>query len=164
MVELADVVNTFFAITVMAKSRNSIILCLQGWLHVLVLGGCGERLHIISGICKFSTRIFLIFEVCLPKNSYGIILIECMLAQSRPTLCDLVNCSLPGSSVHGIFQARILEWVAISSSRGSSQPRDGTRISCVSCIGSQILCHQAIGKLSLIVWITAEEAGSLSEF
>ena len=44
-----------------------------------------------------------------------------------------------GSSVHGIFQARILEWVAISYSRGSSQPRDWTHISCISCIGRWIL-------------------------
>ena len=45
------------------------------------------------------------------------------------------------ASVHGIFQARILEWIAISSSRGSSQPKDQTSISCVSCIGRQILYH-----------------------
>ena len=44
--------------------------------------------------------------------------------QSRPTLGNPMDCSPPGSSVHGIFQARILEWVAISFSRGSSQPRD----------------------------------------
>ena len=44
--------------------------------------------------------------------------------KSCPTLCDPMECSLPGSSVHGIFQARVLEWVAISFSRGSSQPRD----------------------------------------
>ena len=50
----------------------------------------------------------------------------CLVSQSRPTLCDPVDCSLPGSSVHGIFQARILEWVAISSSRVSSQPRKQT--------------------------------------
>ena len=43
--------------------------------------------------------------------------------------CDPMDCSLPGSSVHGIFQARTLEWVAISFSRGSSQPRDWTRVS-----------------------------------
>ena len=42
------------------------------------------------------------------------------VAQSCPTLCDPTDCSLPGSSVHGIFPARILEWVTISSSRGSS--------------------------------------------
>ena len=54
---------------------------------------------------------------------------ESEVAQSCPTLYDPVDCSLPGSSVHGILQARILEWVAISFSRGSSRPRDGTQIS-----------------------------------
>ena len=53
------------------------------------------------------------------------------VTQSCPTLCDPMDCSLPGSSVHGIFQARVLEWVAISSSRGSSQPRDRTWVSCI---------------------------------
>ena len=53
---------------------------------------------------------------------------ESEVAQSHPTLCDPMDCSLPGSSVHGIFQARVLEWVAISSSWGSSQPRDRTWI------------------------------------
>ena len=53
-------------------------------------------------------------------------------AQLYPTLCNSLYCSLPGSSVHGIFQARILKWVAISSSRGSSQPRNQTRISCIT--------------------------------
>ena len=47
-------------------------------------------------------------------------------------LCDLMDCSPPGSSVHGISQARIPEWVAIPSSRGSSPPRDQTRISCIA--------------------------------
>ena len=46
--------------------------------------------------------------------------------QLCPTLCDPMDCGPPGSSVHGIFQARILEWVAISFSRGSSHPRDRT--------------------------------------
>ena len=51
------------------------------------------------------------------------------VAQSCPTLCNPMDCSLPGSSVHGILQARILEWVAIPFSRGSSQPRNWTRVS-----------------------------------
>ena len=51
------------------------------------------------------------------------------VAQSCLTLCDPVDCSLQGSSVHGIFQARVLEWVAISFSRESSQPKDQTRVS-----------------------------------
>ena len=67
-------------------------------------------------------------------------------AQSCPTLCDPVDYSPPGSSVHGILQASILERVAMPSSRGSSRPREPTRISCVSCTGRQILCHGAIGK------------------
>ena len=54
---------------------------------------------------------------------------ESEVAQSCPTLCDPVDCGPPGSSVHGILQARILEWVAISFSRGSSQLRDWTQVS-----------------------------------
>ena len=49
---------------------------------------------------------------------------ESEVAQSRPTLCDPMDCSLPSSSTHGIFQAIVLEWVAKSFSRESSQPRD----------------------------------------
>ena len=55
-----------------------------------------------------------------------------LVAQSCLTLCDPMDCSPPGSSVHEIFQARILEWVAISFSRGSSQPRDLTWVSCTA--------------------------------
>ena len=54
---------------------------------------------------------------------------ESEVAQSCPTLCDSIDCSLPGSSVHGIFQAVVLEWIAISFSRGSSQPRGRTQVS-----------------------------------
>ena len=64
-----------------------------------------------------------------------------MCAQSCLTLWNHMDCSLPGSSVHRIFQARILEWVVISSSRGSSWPRDWIHIFCFSCISRQILDH-----------------------
>ena len=50
--------------------------------------------------------------------------VNVLVTQSRLTLCDPMDCSLPGSSVHGIFQARVLEWVTVSFYRGSSQPRD----------------------------------------
>ena len=56
-------------------------------------------------------------------------------------LCDSMDCSLPGSSVHGIFTARILEWVAMPSCCGSAQSRDWTRISCVSCIAVELFTH-----------------------
>ena len=55
----------------------------------------------------------------------------CVVSQSCLTLCDPVDCNLPGSSIHGILQARILEWVAISFSKGSSRPRDWTWVSCL---------------------------------
>ena len=55
------------------------------------------------------------------------------LPQSPPTLCDpMADCSLPGSSVHGIIQARILDWFAMLSSRGSSLPRGWTQVSCIA--------------------------------
>ena len=56
---------------------------------------------------------------------------ESEVSQSCPTLGDLMDCSLPGSSLHGILQATVLEWVAISFSRGSSQPRDWIQVSCI---------------------------------
>ena len=55
--------------------------------------------------------------------------VKVLVTQSCPALCDPMDCSLPGSAVRGILQARILEWVAISFSRGSSQPRDQTWVS-----------------------------------
>ena len=56
---------------------------------------------------------------------------ESEVAQLCLTLCNPVDCSPPGFSVHGVFQARILEWVAISFSRASSPPRDRTQVSCI---------------------------------
>ena len=83
-------------------------------------------------------EIIILSEVSVSKSE---------VAQSHPTLCDPMDCSPPGSSVHGILQARILEWVAISSSRGSSQPRDGTWVSCTA--GRHPLRHQG----SLVKWV-----------
>ena len=54
---------------------------------------------------------------------------ESEVAQLCPTLCNTMDCSLSGSSVHGTFQARVLEWIAISFSRGSSRPRNWTQVS-----------------------------------
>ena len=68
---------------------------------------------------------------------------ESEVAQSYLTLCDPMDCSLPGTSIHGILQARILEWVTISLSRGSSQPRDQTQVS-------------RIGGRSFNLWATRE--------
>ena len=66
---------------------------------------------------------------------------EAQLLQSCLTLCDTMDHSPRGSYVHGILQARILEWVAVPSSRESSQPKDQTQVSYVSCIGRWVLHH-----------------------
>ena len=82
--------------------------------------------------CRFTNRYSssqsyrLRLRVMWPGES------ESKVTQSCPTLCDPMDGSLPGSAVHGIFQARMLEWAAISFSRGSSQPRDRTRVSCIA--------------------------------
>ena len=73
----------------------------------------------------------------------------CSVAQMCPPLCDLVDCSPPGSSVHGITQASVLEWVAISFSRESSVPRDQSQVSYVSFTGRWILYHWATGEAPL---------------
>ena len=65
----------------------------------------------------------------------------CSVTQLCPTVCNPMDYSLPDSSIHGIFQARILEWVTISYSRGSSQHMDQTQVSCVSYIDRWILYH-----------------------
>ena len=75
-------------------------------------------------------------------NTYRSVCV-CSVAQSCLTLRDPIDCSPPDSSVYVIFQARILEWVAISYLRGSSQPRDQTCVSWVSFIGRRNLYHCA---------------------
>ena len=93
--------------------------------------------------------LFLCID-CWGRLSYLFLLKNCVFhkfifltgsLQPGLTLCDPMNCSPPGSSVHGILYARILEWVAMPSSRGSSQPRDWTHVSYVSCIGRHVLYH-----------------------
>ena len=91
----------------------------------------------LQGMCLLLTQYY---TVLIPISTVIMIMflvynMMCMLSCVQP-FCDLMDCSQAGSSVHGIFQARILDWVAVSSSRGSSQPRDGTH---VSCIGRWIL-------------------------
>ena len=66
--------------------------------------------------------------------------------QSCPTLCNPMDCSSPVSSDLGILQARILEWVAIPSSRGSSSPRDWTQVFCSSCIAGGFFTAEPLGK------------------
>ena len=86
------------------------------------------------------------------------------LPQSCLTLCNTMDCNPPDSSVHGILQARILEWVAISSSRGSSQPRHPTLISYVSCISRRVLYCWATREANIVVAAAAAGRTRLSDF
>ena len=69
-----------------------------------------------------------------------------LCAQSCPTLYNTMDCSSPGSSVHGILQTRMPEWIAISYSRGSSQPGDWTHISCISCLDNRFIITAPPGE------------------
>jgi len=80
---------------------------------------------ILSTKWKQKSNIYYIFNIYICA-------VLCLVVQSGLTLCDPMDCSPPSSSVHGIFQASILEWVAMPSSRGSSQPRDQTQVSCIA--------------------------------
>ena len=83
-------------------------------------------------------------------SNWCMCLCACLVVQLCPILCDPLDCSPPGSSVHGISQARILEWVSISSSRGSSWPRDWTPVSCVSCTAGGFFTRWAIRDAQVI--------------
>ena len=99
------------------------ILCWEAALHLM--GWKGGRFKVGIGISMLTSL-----------TGVG----ESEVAQSCPTLCDPIDCSLPGSSVHGISQARVLELIAISFSRGSSQPRAQT--------WALLYCRQTLYRLS----------------
>ena len=87
----------------------------------------------------------LVFMVSLhvrKASHYFICLLVCMCAKVASVVSDPMDCSPPGSSVHGILQARILDWAAVPSSRGSSWPRDWICISHIFCICRWVLYHQ----------------------
>ena len=98
---------------------------------------CPPRLSVFSADEELLTRVLPQGTPITNFPNTPALLCACALSPVR--LCDPIDCSPPGSPVHGILQARTLEWVAIASSRGSSGPRDRTGISCVSYIGRWIL-------------------------
>ena len=70
------------------------------------------------------------------------------------TLCNTMGCSLPGSSIHGIFQARVLEWIAISFSRGSYWPRDWTQVSCIAGTCFTFWTHGSLVKTFWLILLS----------
>ena len=96
--------------------------------------------------CTFKSMNERTFYLALSSPAFKECLCVCLVAQLCPTLCNLMDYSLPGFSVHGIFQARIPEWVTISYCRVSSQHREQIRVSGVFCIGRQIFTSVPPGK------------------
>ena len=118
---------------------------LKPWRHpeLLHINMSDNSLHLIFSIIEpikflcWLMKLFIFSEL----DWCGAWLHACSVAQLCPTLCDPMDCSPPGSSVHGILHAKILEWVAVSFSRGSSWPRDWIQM---SFIGRWILYHWAL--------------------
>ena len=97
----------------------------------------------MSNPVLFQTHSKVMGVLALNSNFYWDLALNqprcvCSVTKSCPTVCDPMDCSPPSFSVHGIFQARVLEWVAIPFSRGSSRPRDGNH---ASYIGRRVLNH-----------------------
>ena len=89
------------------------------------------------------------FLTYISSTLHGLRCMHAKSLQSCPTLCDSMNCSPPGSSVHGILQARILEWVAIPSSRGSSQ---GSNLHVLCLLHWQVDSLLAPPRISHGIW------------
>ena len=123
-----------------SNGYSGLISFRMDWLDLLAVQGTLKSLYQHHGSKASILRCSAFFTVQL-SHPYMTLKErkESEVTQSYPTLCSPVDCSPPGSSVHGILQARVLEWVAISFSRGSPRPRDRTCVPCVSCIGRWIL-------------------------
>ena len=138
-------------------------------LWPLVLSGyslCYPHSLTSASLCGFSMGLEHVFKnsssrkLLLYYHILEAVKLLCVHAQSLwsfLTLCDPMDCSPPGSSVHRILQARILEWVVMRSSKGSSQPRDWTWI---FCTGRRTLSHRANWDASLLAWRPWRPPGS----
>ena len=133
----------------------------QVWLRILgpkILGRKRDWPVRIKQV-KANWMRLLLSEICSRHTfPYSSLCSAQSVTQSCPTLCNPIDCSPPGSSVHGILQARILEQVAISCSRGSSWPRDPTRVPCVSWIGRRILYHWTTWKAWFLALSTSKSS------
>ena len=114
---------------------------------VLDVYGCCNNYHKLSGLRQHQLIIQYGSPWATVKVSACLCSLRVLVTQSCPTLCDPMDCSPPGSSILGILQARILEWIAIPFSRGSSWLRDWTHVSSASCISRKILYHWATCSL-----------------
>ena len=149
-----DLSCTFWSVTsplMMVGWSNSIGHVINQWDCLLMMSfsesfsvGLGMRFRLPhSSDVETSFLFFFFFHQDLAS------VCGCSVVHSYLTLCDPMDSNLPGSSIHGISKARILEQVAISFSRGSSQPRNWTCVSCIPYMDRQILYHWATREAHL---------------
>ena len=127
------IANSWLEAFALINPLDSLGMCntvLEAWAYCVPFSTPAESKSHPSISSKLCLRIFHLTSVA--KKAKILTSSESEVTQSCLTLCDPVDCSLPGFSVHGIFLARVLEWVAISFSRGSCRPRDWTWISCIA--------------------------------
>ena len=116
-------------ITINFPPRATLAACHRFWIVVFLFS-------FVSGYFWFPLWFLQWYTGCLVASTSLCFLqaffLVSELTQSCPVLCNPMDCTPPGSSIHGIFQTRVLEWVAISFFRGSSQPREWTQVSCIA--------------------------------
>ena len=135
-------------------------------MQILILIICQQ----LSPLPCSSPGFFFLLKIMRLNEMMTKIFICIKVLVSCVQLCDPMDCSLPDSSFHGIFQARILEWVAIPFSRGSSWPRDQTQVSCIAgrfftfsaTMEALCFCNSAVQGEQLRNSSTGQEGGSRS--
>ena len=130
--------HLFLISSVSVRSFISVLYCTHLCMKCSL--GISKFLEEISSLSHSMVFLYNSKQVFLLSN-YGCVPAKSL--QSYPILCGPMDCSLPVSSFHGFLKARILEWVAMPSSRGSSQPRDWTHVTYVPCIGGVFLTTSA---------------------
>ena len=134
---------------------------IQGWFPLGLTGFIFQHHSLKESIICCSA--FFMVQLSHPYMTTGKpIVVTVLVTQLRPTLCDPTGCSLPGSSVYGILQARILEWIVIPFSRGSFQSRNWAQ---VSCVAGRFFTVWATGKIrktiDLTIWTFVSKTISL---
>ena len=109
---------------------------------------CNSLLFSSPNLLTAAILLSIYIYLCIYVHIHNSFCCCCSVGMSCPTLCNPMDCSPLGSSVHGISQARILEWVAMPFSRGFSWPRDQTR---VSCLPGRFFTTEPLGKSCILV-------------
>ena len=115
-------------------------------IHLCSAGGSQAKCFSNINVCRSHLGILLNKRFCFSSYGWGL---HDRSLRSCSTLCDPMDCSLPDSFVHGILQARILKWIAMPSSRGSSRTRDRTQFSCIFCTADGFFTIETLGSLKM---------------